>query len=285
MPAGYVKKKTIRVDASGVGRTVPGSLRIVPVSSGASKKLTNQITRVLNRKTETKYVACHMRNSSGGVDLGTYVGFNNAIGGTSEQYSVLPNVKQGAGDNQRLGDKIKPTKIRVQASFALPSNAINSQISRDIIVDVFFLTAKAVKDAYNYSAVPITELLNLGDGTTQAYDGTEVVSMLPVMSDYFTVLKKYSFRLQKGAGDLNGITPTAGGIMSPTPKSFHKISFTLPKKSCPTLKYGVDTREDPSNFYPFMVVGCRFADSTSTNTTGIPLVWCTALTDMWFKDA
>jgi len=280
MTKGYAKKTMYRRGADGHLRRVPGTTRIVPVKSGANVALNNRISRILNRKMETKYVAEGIRNTGGGVQLDTYVGFNGSVGGVADIYSMIPLVKQGAADHQRVGGKVQPSKIRTQMSFTYSSQAIQSTYAKDIIVDVFMLTCKNVKQEGNYTAVPITQLLNSGDGLTADYDGTEQNALMPVHTPLFTVLKRYSFRLSKGQGDINS---AAGGVYTPA-KSYHRITHTLTKKNCPALKYALDADEYPSNYFPFLVVGFRYADGT-TAPSATALLQVQGRADMWFKDA
>lgn len=277
---GYVKRVKMRVSADGKTAVRLGPPTLHNVKGKGNKRLTNQITRVLNRKLETKYVAEGIRNTGGGVQLDTYVGFNGSIGGVGEIYSMIPLVKQGSGDHQRIGGKIVPSKIRTQMSFTYVSQAIQSTYAKDIIVDVFMLTCKNVKQEGNYTAVPIIQLLNSGDGLTADYDGTEQNALMPVHTPLFTVLKRYSFRLSKGQGDINS---AAGGVYTPS-KSYHRITHTLSKKHCPALKYSLDADEFPSNYFPFLCVGFRFADGT-TVPSSTALLQVQGRADMWFKDA
>jgi len=210
---------------------------------------------VIKGESETKYRAEALRNLSTGNTLATYTAFSSGITGVAEIYAALPRVSQGVDEHERIGDSISPTSCVVHLDFTAPSFGQNNSIDKTI--HVFLLQCLSVKDLDNYSAVPITALLDDGNGGNVGFDGTSLRSMMPVNRKNFQVLKHKKFRLVKGFGKPNGSSATdpAGmtdSTISPA-GSYKKISMKvkLPKK----LKYSSHGSRYPSNAAPFVVVG------------------------------
>jgi hypothetical protein len=198
---------------------------------------------------------------------------------------LLPPVSQSTlnagGSSHRIGDSITPKKLQLKLALTLPYN----QQSVDIFAHVYFLTCKSVKFAGNYSAVPITQFLNKGDGTSTGFDGTWINSGYPVNSNAFTLLSHKVVRLTKPAGLQN--TYESGGGSNTTdmiyPKDTTKVitkTFSFPE----TLKYANDADTYPSNYYPFMAMGFTFADPTNVGTSNSTYLKVQAQSQLWFKD-
>jgi len=248
--------------------------------------VTTIVKSVLNRNSETKYTSNPLTNYQFSTDLKDWTGFNARISSTGEIYSLIPPVIQSAGSSStRVGDEIIPTKLRVKMTFGFPYN----QPTSDIIVHTYFLTCKSVKQAGNYSAVPITQLLDKGDGTNTSFDGSLYNSQFPVNKDSFSVLAHKQIRLTKSSG-LNNSYIQAGSNLAeqvcPNPAQYKSITkdFKLPK-----LKYQNDTDVYPQNSFPFVVVGWTYADTYNSTTTNLPSLSNVNLnvqgqSQLWFKD-
>lgn len=247
----------------------------------------SQIVRaVLNRNAETKYTSNPLTGYQYSTDLKDWTGFNARISTTGEIYSLLPPVIQSAaGSSTRIGDEITPTKLRVKMTFGFPYN----QPTSDLVVHTYFLTCKSVKQAGNFSAVPILQLLDKGDGTNTSFDGSLYNSQLPVNKDSFSVLAHKQFRLTKSSGINNSYIQAGSNLaeqVCPNPTQYKTITkdFDLPK-----LKYQNDTDVYPQNSFPFVVVGWTYADTYNSTTGNLPSssnvnLLVQGQSQLWFKD-
>lgn len=247
----------------------------------------SQIVRaVLNKNAESKYTSNPLTGYQYSTDLKDWTGFNARISTTGEIYSLIPPVIQsGGGSSTRIGDEITPTKLRVKMAFGFPYN----QPTSDVIVHTYFLTCKSVKSASNYSAVPILQLLDSGDGTNQSFNGCLYNSQLPVNKDAFSVLGYNQFRLTKSSG-LNNSYVQAGSNLaeqtSPNTAQYKTLTRTF---DLPKLKYQNDTDVYPQNSFPFVVVGWTYADTYNSTTGNLPSTSNVNLlvqgqSQLWFKD-
>jgi len=238
---------------------------------------------VIKGESETKYRAEALRNLSTGNTLATYTAFSSGITGTSEMYAAIPRVAQGVDEHERIGDSISPTSCVVHLDVTAPSFGQND--AKDKTVHVFLLQCTSVKDLDNFSAVPLTALLDNGNGGNTGFDGTSLTSMMPVNRRNFTVLKHKKFRLVKGFGKPNGSSATdPAGLTDSTicPSSSYRhiaMKVKLPKK----LKYSAHGSRYPTNAAPFVVIGWtnNWAVDAASNVIDLQVI---GRVEMRYKD-
>lgn len=266
-------KATVKVRKTRTGKT----------TATASKTLKQAIQKVIRGDSETKYRAEPLRNLSTGNTLATYTAFSSGITGVAEIYAALPRVSQGVDEHERIGDVISPTSCTVHLDITSPSFGQND--AKDKTVHVFLLQCTSVKDLNNYSAVPMTSLLDNGNGGNVGFDGTSQHAMYPINRKNFTVLKHKKFRLVKGFGKPNGSSATdpAGltdSTISPAASYRHiAMRVKLPKK----LKYSAHGSTYPANAAPFVVIGWtnNWAVDAASNVIDLQVI---GRVEMRYKD-
>lgn len=201
-----------------------------------------------------KYVSESLRACNGSSTAGAWIGFSSAITGIGEIYAAIPRVNQGNDDHERVGNQL--TAKRVTVKLDVSAKVWNDNGSRDRTVHVFLLTSKSVKSLDNYSAIPIGQLLDKGDGTKVGFDGTCFTAQYPVNLSEFTVLKHKAMRMVTGFGQANSTTSatvvTTDGVISPSHQYAHiSMNVKVPKK----FKYDRATQTYPTNTAPFIVIG------------------------------
>jgi len=214
------------------------------------------VRAIVRKEADTKFVAQSIQRPDGGSVLNTYTGFSSAINTVNEIYACLPEVPVGASTTSftRQGDRISPIRCYIDLNIvATSANAIGAV---DKMVHVFVLTSKSVKSLDNYTAIPITELLDIGNGTNGPFNGASMSQTLPVNSKEFNVLHHKSFRMTKGMGLANTSIQTSA-VITPS-SSFRRVRLNvkLPK----TLVYGNDSTSYPTNSAPFLVIGYTSCD-------------------------
>jgi hypothetical protein len=132
----------------------------------------------------------------------------------------------------------------------------------------------------NYTSVPITSLLDGGNGTGAQFDGTIQASLQPVYKKAFSVVAHKTFRLAKGYGVNN--SAVAGTNITSQAQSIHHCSVKFKTKK---LTYTSSATLTPDNDFVFFVIGFVPNDTHSAfNTTDTPL-YVNARSNMYFKDA
>lgn len=236
----------------------------------------------MKKAEETKYRSQPLQTPNGGSVLSTFTSFSSGITGTGEIYACIPQTIQGTDDFQRIGNQISPVSAYV--NLTMDCGTSNSLSTYDITVHVFVLNCLSVKALDNYTSIPITELLNNGDGTNTGFDGTAIKEQQPVNNASFRVLHHKKVRLVKGFGLYRNTSGTTAGmtdgIVSP---STHMARMRLKVKLPKLLKYESTSAQYPTNSAPFLCIG--FVDNTPKDTASFGGVSVIGTTHMRFKDA
>lgn len=245
-----------------------------------SKPMTKAVQSLIRREADTKFVAQSIQRPDGGVTLNTYSGFSSAINTVNEIYACIPQVAVGGTTSSctRMGDHISPTKCLIDLNIvATASNAIGAV---DKMVHVFVLTSKSVKSLDNYTAIPITQLLDIGNGTNGPFNGTSMSQTLPVNTQDFTVLHHKAFRMTKGMGLQNTSIQTSAVITPASSFRRLRLNIKLPKK----LTYADDSTNYPVNSAPFLVIGYTSCDSSGDTAPTAVDTYVEGRCQMWYKD-
>lgn len=245
----------------------------------APKSFAKKVLAVVNKEADTKFVAESIQLASGsGTGLNSYTGFSSAINTVNEIYAAIPQVELGPGDHQRIGSHISPTSCYLDLNIC--ATAANDKGARDKTVHIFVLSAKGVKSLDNYSAIPITTLLNIGNGTNGPFNGASMSQTLPVNTNEFIVLHHKAIRMTKGSGLANS-SVQADSVVSPS-SSFRRVRMKvrLPK----TLQYANDSTDYPVNAAPFMVIGYTSGDQGGDTAPTAVDTYVEGRVMMYYKD-
>ena len=241
-----------------------------------SKPMKNAIQKIVRSDIETKYVTKYYGPSN----------FNGLISSKSEWLYPLPDVDQAAtgslsaSNNDRIGDTIMPTSLRVYVTASIGSTVLRTV---DILVKFFVFSLKNAKNQATVSSAASADagnFLDAGSGN-QAWTGETTDLGLPLNTKAFTNIKTYSFRLSKGCGYING------GSFSDTyvdgaSRTFKHWVIDIPLPS--NFKYNQNLDSQPQNFCPVMAVGYCHLDGTSADSVSQDIT-VTYRSNLFFKDA
>jgi len=213
------------------------------------------VQKVVRGNIETKFCMTPIQMASGLGSLNLFTGFTSGITSTAEIYSLLPIVNQGSDSFQRLGDNIRPTRLNVKLNIAAYGSYLKSF---DQTVYVWFLTCDAVKTISNFSAMPITQMLDNGQGAAIPFDGTSMVALQPLNKKVFKLLK-----LTKKRIIINLAGSNISQTMTDKTHTHHSLSFNIPVPK--VLQYNNYNDPYPQNYAPVMVIG--FVDNTDSGDT------------------
>lgn len=237
-------------------------------------KIAQVVKQVLARGQETKYVAETIIQAS-------VVGQASATPGGF--FRLIPNLGQGTQDNQRIGDKVSPTRLVNRFVFNWPSDLQNNQ---DIVVNLWIVRVKGAASQTAVAGILPGQFLKVGNGNNadptdaNQLNMLQVVSTYPLNTDQYTKLRHYRFRMRRGIG-LPTNTNT-GGEVAPTgvPRTdmFKTITYSC---KAPHLKYSSTGFTTPSNFYPVALVYATNADGSAYGDT----LRMSINSQLYFKDA
>jgi len=246
----------------------------------ATGTFSQKVNTVINRSRETKLAIGPPYSLTGADDLSAFTDFTTAITGAGEIYSLIPAVSQGVNDHQRVGQEIQPVSLTTKVNLSIVARSENS-IS--IFAHVYFLTSKNIKDIKQQASVPITSMLDLGDGTNTQFNGGSYAAMLPINKSEFTVIAHKKILLQKAAYNPNSIYNPTETASADTFKHFATFSQKIPLPKELQYLTAADTR--PTNAFPFMVVGFTATDNMGDNTISSALLRVQAQSHLYYKDA
>lgn len=241
------------------------------------RNLKSEIKKIVNGTQETKLVISSPRNFNSATNLEQFTNFTSAITSTNEVYGLIPPVIQGSDDHQRVGNTIQPVSLNTMVNVTLVNG------SASVYADIFFCTAKAVKSYGLTPDVPTGQLFNDGQGANVAYDGTSFTAMLPINKSEFTILHKRRIKLQSALGDPNTALSGGGGASTsvfPYSASF-SVKIPLPSK----LVFEDNTKDYPSNSFPFMMVGFCGTDQHGNTSPTSARIQVQAQSHLYYKDA
>jgi len=256
-------------------------------ANAPSTALTKAVTTIVNRKSETKYVAEQILDAWSAPSIpSVYVNFNSNIQTLADWYRCMPLVASGEQSNERVGSKITPTSVKVHLNFKFDPTNLDAN-ARDITVVVYCGHPKSVSA---YSATTANSVwpagtatntyLDEGNNTETYFSGTLTDAIKKIATDNFTLKAKRMIRLYKPAGTQN----TNSGLTSVTsaPQCYNK-STTITFKNPSTLRYTNSAASLPNNFAHCFAVGYYYNDGTRPDVGG-GLLKVSARLEMFYKD-
>jgi hypothetical protein len=184
-------------------------------------------------------------------------------------FPLLPSIAQGVESNNRVGDRIRPKRMRVD--FVLTADSIQTS-SLLVNCRLLILEDKAIKNSLDLLTIPgtqpgtpiTTELLQYGTNLA-GYTSTPTDDMARVNYERYTVIKDIHKEICKGDGQGPNVTNSFIGAQTfVSGQVCHKFSVTIPTPK--VLKYSNALDLYPSNFAPFFVLGYVQPDGNIGNT-------------------
>jgi len=247
------------------------------------------VRRVNEKDAETKLVIDYP-TSLGGSTLNQFVGFSQAITSSNEAYRLIPKVNQGSETFQREGNSITPKSLTLKLRCSLDARYMGAG---GVNVHVFILTAKGVKSwiaaGQNVNAIPITRLLDDGQGNQAQFTGSAFNAWYPVNKNEFTVLHHKVLKLSKGYGDYQAMASgTLADSAYPFPNHQHTADYNCRIPIPAKFTYADNESgvvENPTNYCPFLVIGYTFDDNFGeTITNAFEVVKVMGQTHLYFQD-
>jgi len=222
-----------------------------------STALTTAVKRIVSRQEETKCMGFSIENGTP----------HNAQITNADAVALLPVVAQGTGSSDRVGDKVKPTLLKVRGCVSFYDRG-QGNVLAPIVVKIFCLRQKGLGNLQ--TALPQLNLPNLLDngGATNAWDGSTQRALWRINSDLFDVLATKTIKL------------------SDTDVENHKSQtghYEFNIKPPATLKWSPGNQY-PDNYAPFFVLGWHYEDGSTPSALDVNVV-NTAYGFLYYKDA
>jgi len=242
-----------------------------------SAPLKSYVNRVIRRNEETKF-------SSNQYGL---TSFNSGINSVSDLITILPQVVVGTGQNNRIGNKIRPVRLEITGYvmyYCPDTTAASSQDARMIGGRLFCFQDKTSK-AYSNS-ISNYQLLNLG-GSSNNFTGTALNWVSPHNNAQFKFFADRKLIFMKPFGYTNNTTPSSTNAITGMDKSlFQPFKIVLTQKDLPAV-FQYDQTDDlayPVNFSPYIALGYCDLTNVSPDTVQSKLAMEFNAT-LYYKDA
>lgn len=257
------------------------------------QSLTVIVDKLINRKAETKtsmfYGTATTFPQTGLYADRAYSQQNQFITTNAGDLKwLLPNVVQGIGDNQRIGEQISPISLHINGTVKVSLSILTGNSPVDIFAVVYVLTHKTYK---NYEGLNtgnnFAQLLMNGQGATSSFTGNVWAARQPVSRQNYNVLAKKIVRLRYA-----GLYTSGGQSVSIANSHDYVANYNvvLTQKHMPkALKYpeadapATAYTNSPTNYAPFMAVGFYWADGSGPAAPQA-LLESTYVTRLTYKD-
>lgn len=231
--------------------------------------LTRRIKEVVQSLNEDKMAYTTTGNS--------LIKFNSGIDAVGDLIQILPNISQGVGENQRIGNEIRAKNLNVKGYVKLDIGDIADNTAMpNVVVRMMILSMKVTQsyqDAQTLSS-KIGTLLNKG-GTTTAFAGNLQDIYAPINRNVFTVHHDKKFYLRQDFLNVIGAAPPSTHVAQDISKTVKFFNLNVKCKGR-VLRYDEDVGSDvlPSNFGPFLVLGYSYLDGSSPDTLSTKVGLC-----------
>lgn len=231
---------------------------------------------VVRKEAEDKFI------SANGAVL-----FNSRISASSECYPLIPQITQGTGDYQRIGDKVRGkymyVKGYVQVDHEYLGQLSGAQYIAPFTGRCMILSQKNIKVGSEVaSRADVNHLLkdNVGTGTARGYTSTVLDNLAPINKDLFKVHMDRKFKFSWVSKFENEpSTNNSIGVGQERTKY-----FTCRIKLPATMTFDDGNGDWVNNFAPFLCFGAVNDDGQSPWLVGTPyrVGW---LSTVYFEDS
>lgn len=240
------------------GTKMPRKTAVVKITPG----LRRAVNAIVSAKAEDKIAQFRFPPTTGLLTARVQGPINAFASDESSFVSVLPLIPQGVESDQRVGDKISVKSCYIDL---LVSMAGTNLASDDLYLRVLLTTDRAIHSYYEASNsglpsnVDYSQLMDLGGGSYNQFQGFARDVLLPINRNQFVVHFDKVVHLQKAIGQ-NTNAGVTGTISSQNGNNTYKarIKVPLPK----VLKYNLNTDGWPANAAPMLSLGYAHVDNT-----------------------
>jgi len=202
---------------------------------------------------------------------------------------VVPALKRGTESDGIIGSRVQMVSGKTDFIINVASNFTKTC---NIIVKLFCLESRKVRDYNEMSTLPPDQLLRTGNDTTRDWTPSTAVynplqDFLPVNKASFKVHHIKHFHFEKNSGLMNN-DPAISSANSPK-QSIFKYTWNWGRDM--KLKYddealNVGNAMFPTNYAPIWGIVAYYADgSPAGGDDEDTVIYCSAINHMYYKDA
>jgi len=229
-----------------------------PKKNNVAKIARNVVKKELAKNLEDKYQIRQLDSVGDYVaDIGAAANSDNPI------FYPLPDINQGIGVAERIGNELIPKSLQVSGYVYLnqAGDQPNFAYSQVTIVKIYVGLVRNIQSEYSSACLEKGQLLIDYDGTPTDFEPFGTTGVAPPIAldrlkmnyKYFKPVKTLSMTLGKNNGVLNG----NNAPISAKYGLFHKFNINLTKHLPKKFIYNRDAQVTPQNFMP-VIYACAF---------------------------
>jgi len=213
-----------------------------------SKSFVKKVMSVIHKTSESKQAFTSQQN----------VYYNSGINANADTTSILPNIGQGTGDHQRIGDQLRGQRLQLKGALQIYSPTTTNSNSRVAVRMMVVMPKQYTVFDNSVTGNWMPYLLKKG-GVTTAFTGILSDLWAPINTDVVTKYYDKVFYLSSAYTAAIG-TSTQGNSVK-----FFSHKFNLKNK---LLKYdaGIAGGLLPTQYAPQIILGYVHMDGTSPDT-------------------
>lgn len=255
-----------------------------------------QVLNIVKGSAETKLVAWYSSSLfDGEFSTSGIVPQNGSIvTNATDILRIVPKIKQGTDDNERIGQDVVPVSCKVNCKVLLtPTLAsgvgTNQGYSYNLMAVAYCLQHVALK---TYTALAannnFTQMLKIGNGNTTNFAPQFQYGTLPVEDGYYKVLAKKKMVLRSSGIIGASPIPQNVGTNNNSHQICHEWTWDITKHLPKKLKFpettAVAPTDDPTNAAPFWCVGYYTLDGLPVGSGAPVQLFQQYASFLYFKD-
>lgn len=213
---------------------------------------------------------------------------NSSIANVGDLYQLVPDIALGTDSNQRIGDSIRPKRLKVVFKLSLDSGnySSNQSLVYPIEARLLIVKQKTIKNWGQSGTFDFSHLLRTNEGGSsaeRAYTGDKNDNMRQINTDLFDVImdKKVTLKPQY---TYPAVPPaTAEGPLYPMlPNCVYITKYIrLPKK----LTFDDGNTTNPNNACPIATVGYCYPGPQLAGDVVNTQVHLSVLSTLYYEDS
>lgn len=218
----------------------------------------------------------NVKSQSGGATM--------SVSGASQPlyFALFPSIPQDDGVNNRIGNKVKLTKVLMGINPVLNAASVTATTDVPLILQMYLVELRNAAGAATLTQADTDAMFYTNTGTLAGYaSGSIHQPSFPVNDEYFKLHKKFE-PIKLGWADY---TDADNGLYSNNDfcaQFSHTYDITKYYKKI--LHFGSDAGNGPTNASLFLIVGCQKVDlGVATTNWDAPLIGCNLI--YYFTDA
>lgn len=224
-------------------RTAPKKPRLAKPAASAVRRI---VKAEISRQSEDKMVSILREQSH-----------NSSIANTGDLYQLVPDISLGTDSNQRIGDSVRPKRLKCVFKVSLDSGdySNNATLIYPIEARLLIVKQKTIKNWGQSGTFDFAHLLRTNEGGSSAerqYTGDKNDNMRQINTDLFEVLMDKRITLKPQYTTQTSPTQAEGPLYPMLPNCVYITKYIkLPKK----LTFDDGNTTNPNNFCPMATIG------------------------------